>query len=225
MRYLVFLLLFLVVTISYSQDTIVKKPNPFSDAAMGHFINAQIIQQKLEVDKKSSDLSYLFISKKKKNQINFNPNIKNYFKKEPKKSILEIPKMDDDIVVIKHFNGKNTTNKNFKTEQYLGTIESNTKFVRIAYRDFGLVDGDRVKIYLNKVPIASNITLDGGFYVIHIDLNTKGFHRIDIEALNQGVYGPNTAEFIVYDDKGNAILHKSWELSKGTIATLGIVRR
>ncbi len=225
MRHLVFLLLFLVVAISYSQDTIVKKTNPFSDAAMGHFINAQIIQKKLEVDKKASDLSYLFVSKDKKKQIDFNPNIQNYFKKEPKKSILEIPKMDSDIVVIKHFNGKNTTNKNFKTEQYLGTIESNTKFVRIAYRDFGLVDGDRVKIYLNKVPVAANVTLDGGFYVIRIDLNTKGFHRIDIEALNQGVYGPNTAEFIVYDDKGNAILHKAWELSKGAIATLGIVRR
>ena len=119
---------------------------------------------------------------------------------------------------------KNTTKSKFKTSQNLGTIESNTEFVRIEYRDFGDIDGDRVKVYLNEKVIDANVHLDGLFYTIHIKLEKKGFNKIDIEAINQGLYGPNTAEFVIYDDKGNVISHKSWNLKTNQIATLGIVK-
>jgi hypothetical protein len=43
-------------------------------------------------------------------------------------------------------------------------------------------------------------------------------------ALNQGFVGPNTAQFIVFDDKGKIITAKAWNINKGKTATLGIVR-
>ncbi len=221
-----FLFVFYFLTGFGQQDTI-KQQNPFQDSFKSFKINAKIIEKKLENSKKPSDLSYLFYKKQEKLPLSINLDINKYFDKQTdNKSILEVKKLEDeeDIIVYKHFNGKNTTNKKLKSAQYLGTINSNTKFVKIEYRDFGLEDGDRVKVYIDNKPYAGNISLSNDFYSLQINLDKKGYHQIDIEALNQGIYGPNTAEFVVYDDKGNVLMHKAWDLTTGKIATLGIVR-
>ena len=225
--------LFVIFSILTSQlinaqnDTIIKNDSRVFDAVITHQFDAKIIEDKFEIDKESNDVSYLFISKSKKLGLSYNFDKNKYLNpnKKPIKNILlsEQP-LDKDIVVIKHFNGKNTTDGKLKTSQNLGTIESNTEFIRIEYRDFGLVDGDRVKVYLNEKVIDANVHLDGLYYTIHIKLEKKGYNKIDIEAINQGLYGPNTAEFVIYDDKGNVISHKSWNLKAKQVATLGIVK-
>ena len=46
---------------------------------------------------------------------------------------------------------------------------------------------------------------------------------IDITALNQGDSGPNTAEFVVYDDKGNVVSSKEWNLLTGVKAKITFI--
>ena len=48
----------------------------------------------------------------------------------------------------------------------------------------------------------------------------QGKNTIEIEALNQGESGPNTAEFVVYDDKGKVISSKEWNLLTGVKAVI-----
>lgn len=221
-----FLFVFSFLTGFGQQDT-VKPQKLFQDNFKSLKIDAKIMKKKLENNKNTSDLSYLFYKKQEKLPLSVDLNLNKYFEKPTEnKSILEVKKLEDeeDVIVYKHFNGKNTTKKKLQSSQYLGTINSNTKFVRIQYRDYGLEDGDRVKVYIDNKPYVGNITLSNDFYSLQINLAATGYHQIDIEALNQGIYGPNTAEFMVYDDKGNLLIHKAWNLATGKIATLGIVR-
>ncbi|MEL6305322.1 MAG: hypothetical protein AAFQ20_11080 [Bacteroidota bacterium] len=108
-------------------------------------------------------------------------------------------------------------------DQYLGDVKTNAKFVGIVCRDHEYVDGDRVKISLNGVVVEPNILLTGGFKGINIDL-IKGFNRLDFEALNQGTSGPNTAQVVVTDDKGEVIHNNRWNLSTGSVASLIVVK-
>ncbi len=132
-------------------------------------------------------------------------------------------KRDADVYVQRNFNGKDTSNPKLSSDAALGTIESSTKFVKIEFRDHGLVDGDRVRIYLNERVVDANTTLKGLSAFITIPLE-KGYNRIDFKALNQGLVGPNTAQFFVYDDKGALVKAQAWNLTAGKVATLGIIR-
>ena len=78
-------------------------------------------------------------------------------------------------------------------------------------------------MFVNDVVIRSNIVLQGGYYVIDIDLN-EGFNRVDIKALNQGTSGPNTAEFNVFDEHGNLLATKEWNILTGYVATLVVMK-
>ncbi len=111
----------------------------------------------------------------------------------------------------------------YKVEQYLGDFRSNGKFVEIVCRDHEYVDGDRVRVYVNDVVIADNIRLEAAYKKIDVTLE-KGFNKIQFQALNQGSSGPNTAEFRVYDDKGELISANEWNLTTGVKATMIIVK-
>jgi hypothetical protein len=111
----------------------------------------------------------------------------------------------------------------YKVEQYLGDFRSNGKFVKIVCRDHEFVDGDRVRVYVNDVVVVENILLEAAYKKLDITLQ-KGFNKIDFQALNQGSSGPNTAEFRVYDDKGELISANEWNLTTGIKATMIIVK-
>ena len=113
--------------------------------------------------------------------------------------------------------------KSYYPDMYLGDIKSNSKFVGIVYRDYGTVDGDRIKIYANEKIVEPNIFLTAVFKGTNIDLK-KGFNRIEFEAINQGSLGPNTAQINVYDEKGLLLYSNSWNLSTGSKATFIIVK-
>lgn len=138
--------------------------------------------------------------------------------------LMETLPEDRDIIGIKYWKGQDVTHKKLESNFSLGTVKSSTKTVKIECRDFGLVDGDRIQIFLNNSIVSYNIGLKGNYFVVYLNLE-EGYNRIDFQALNQGYVGPNTAEMIVYDANGNIISSKEWHLATGETATLGIIKK
>lgn len=130
---------------------------------------------------------------------------------------------DSDILKPQYYNGKDVTNARMVTSQELGRLSTNSDKIRIECRDHSYVDGDRVRVYLNEKVVYRNIGLQGNYFIINIDLE-EGFNRIDIEALNQGSSGPNTAEFLVFDKQGYKIADKEWNMETNQIATLVVIK-
>ncbi|AXT55082.1 hypothetical protein J8L88_04175 [Aquimarina sp. MMG015] len=126
-------------------------------------------------------------------------------------------------VVPKWFQKDKEIKEEYKSDQYLGDFKSKSEFVYLIYRDHQSVDGDLVRIFLNDDVIRSNVYLNSVFEGFKIDL-IKGFNKIDIEALNQGTSGPNTAEFQLHDDQGNLITANEWNLTTGVKATIIVVK-
>ena len=113
--------------------------------------------------------------------------------------------------------------KMFRKDQYLGDFRTKSAYVKISYRDFGEVDGDEIRVLVNDKEVVSRVFLEGSFKGLELGLE-KGFNKIDFEALNQGYSGPNTAEFQVYDDKGQLVSANQWNLATGFKATIIIVK-
>lgn len=113
--------------------------------------------------------------------------------------------------------------KMFRKNQYLGDFRSNATSVKISCRDFGEVDGDEIKVLVNDKVVVSKIYLQGSYSTIELGL-VKGFNKIDFEALNQGLLGPNTAQFRVTDETGQLISSNQWNLATGFKATIIIFK-
>jgi hypothetical protein len=111
----------------------------------------------------------------------------------------------------------------YRRNQNLGDFRTKSKTAKVSYRDYGEVDGDVIRVLLNDKAIATGISLDSSFQGFEITLE-NGINKIDFEALNQGALGPNTAEFQVYDDKGNLISASQWNLGTGFKATIIITK-
>lgn len=143
---------------------------------------------------------------------------------EQKRSMRDLVQREKDVLVSKYWNGKDVSVKKVNTSLELGKLETDSKTIRIICRDHSYVDGDRVKLYVNDEVIRRSITLAAGYYTVDIQLR-EGFNRIDIEALNQGSSGPNTAEFKVLDENGGLLASKEWNILTGYIATLVVMRQ
>jgi len=111
----------------------------------------------------------------------------------------------------------------FRRNQDLGNFKTKSLTVKVSYRDYGEVDGDQIRVLLNDKTIATSVYLDSNFEGFEITL-VDGFNKIDFEALNQGRLGPNTAEFRVYDHKGELISASQWNLATGFKATIIITK-
>lgn len=114
--------------------------------------------------------------------------------------------------------------RRFMSDQFLGQYDIDTEFVNIVCRDHEFPDGDRVSVSLNDELVYANVTLQSQYRRLKINL-TEGINKIDFTALNQGDSGPNTAEFIVYDDKGNVVSSKEWNLLTGVKATITFINQ
>ncbi len=108
-------------------------------------------------------------------------------------------------------------------DQYLGEVKTGSNFVSIKYRDHEYVDGDMIRIYVNKDIVQSSVFLGGSFSGFTLTLE-EGVNEIVFEALNQGSSGPNTAELHVYDDNGTIISANEWNLLTGNIATIKVIK-
>ena len=111
----------------------------------------------------------------------------------------------------------------FRGNQFLGEFRTGTNVVGIIYRDFGLVDGDKIRVLVNDKVVVYEVYLAGNFKELNLPLQ-KGFNKVEFQALNQGTSGPNTAEFQVYDEKGVLISSNQWNLATGFKASIVIVK-
>lgn len=138
-------------------------------------------------------------------------------------SSVMLPKPEKGVYIKKIFGGKDLTFAKTQTNSELGTIYTKSKEIVIECRDHSLVDGDIISVYVNDKLFRSNIILKSNLFVIDVVLN-MGYNKIDFLAKNQGYSGPNTAQFVVYDEKGNLIFKKGWNLNTGQRATFGVIR-
>jgi hypothetical protein len=107
----------------------------------------------------------------------------------------------------------------YRRNEYLGGFVTKSFTSTIRYRDAAFVDGDKIKVYLNDKVIEPQVLLDGEYKGFKINL-VKGINKIDFEALNEGSASPNTAEFQVYDDKGDVIESSQWNVGTGYKAVI-----
>jgi hypothetical protein len=111
----------------------------------------------------------------------------------------------------------------FKSDSFLGQFRTGTKVISIACRDHEAPDGDLVRIWLNDKIVVDAILLEVDFKEVYLDLN-EGINKIEIEALNQGESGPNTAQFVIFDQKKGLITTNKWNLTTGVKAKLVILK-
>ena len=153
-----------------------------------------------------------------------NQNLKKYSNNNHQSILLENRPEDKDIIGVRYWNNEDVTHKRLASTYGLGTVTTRSRTVKIETRDHSYVDGDRIKVYLNERVISDNIGLKSNYFVLYVKLK-DGYNRIDFQALNQGFSGPNTAEFSVYDENGNLLSDKDWNLTTGQTATLGIIKQ
>ena len=221
---LISLLVFIVFSthLSAQKDSVKKATSFFSDNQKEiKPLNLTLI----DTTTKNSILDF----KPQKFLLNINSSYKKYFdpfntnKKRTINFMSNPQTIDSDILVKKSFNGRDVSNVKLTSDFNLGTLHSTSKSVRIEVRDHSLVDGDRIKVYINEQLVRSNIMLNGLYYIINVDLK-KGYNRVDIEAINEGYSGPNTAELNVYDENGKLLSSQEWNILTGERATLGVIR-
>lgn len=153
-----------------------------------------------------------------------NKSLNKYATKHNGNFLMETLPEDKDIKGKRYLNNEDITHKRLGTNMDLGTVSTTSKIVRVVCRDHSYVDGDIIKIFINEQPLKNNVVLGGGGFTVYLDLN-KGFNRIDFQALNQGLSGPNTAELRLYDENDNLISAKEWNLLTGGVATIGVIQK
>ncbi|BCY28756.1 hypothetical protein [Flavobacterium okayamense] len=100
---------------------------------------------------------------------------------------------------------------------FFGKFIVKTSSIKIKTRDFADPDGDRIRFFLNKDVMYLNELLEANFKTYVLNLK-EGDNAIDIMALNQGLAGPNTAFFAIYDENDNLITSNEWNLKTGVSA-------
>jgi len=151
-----------------------------------------------------------------------NKNLKDYTSTNNPNFLMKNLPEDNDIIGKRYWKGEDITHKRLGSNYSLGTVNSASKTVRVVCRDHSYVDGDIIKIYINEQPLKNNVVLKSGSYMVYLELN-EGYNRIDFQALNQGLSGPNTAELRLYDANDNLISSNEWNLLTGQTATLGVI--
>ena len=97
-----------------------------------------------------------------------------------------------------------------KIDVSFGEIRTKSEFFVIKYRDFGQIDGDLAKATMNGSIVQERLLMKENYQQFRIFLK-EGINTFEIEALNRGALGGNTAEFQIYDDKGILIKSDYWE--------------
>ncbi len=147
---------------------------------------------------------------------------------EKPKSVIEQPNNNfvtggseyQDRVTIRQ---RGESNEAYRGNRSFGEFTTKSNYINLMCRDFGAEDGDRIKISVNGRVIVSNTTLYNNYMSVMITLD-PGFNLIEIEALNQGTSGPNTAAFEVRDDKENTVTGNEWNLATGFKASFLIIK-
>ncbi len=155
----------------------------------------------------------------------------NYLKKysdlnttTPKKSVLELN--NDKKFINPGDEIRDKLNKEIAKEGnwedvFFGKYKVSTPIIKIMTRDYADPDGDKVQILVNNITVVTSLLLDTSYKTTYVDLR-EGDNYLNILALNQGLAGPNTANFAIYDGNGNLLTNNDWSLNTGVSAKFTI---
>lgn len=110
-------------------------------------------------------------------------------------------------------------NKDF----FFGEFKVSTRKLFIACRDYGAIDGDNVSIWLNGEKVIPAIYLDTGYKKYTFELK-EGLNTVFIEALNTGLYFPNTGQFTFFDGNEKLVTNQQWALNSGYKAIIKLIK-
>lgn len=207
---------------SYGQDIPIKSKK--IDAELNTSSGTNQFNANFSNSKVSPDANIDLNINKKLNTDAVNKSLNKYAVKKNENFLMETLPEDRDITGRRYLNNQDVTHKRLGNGMDLGTVSTTSKVVRVVCRDHSYVDGDIIKIYINEQSLENNVVLKGSSYMVYLDLN-EGYNRIDFQALNQGLSGPNTAELLLYDENDNLISAKEWNLLTGAVATLGVIQK
>ena len=109
-------------------------------------------------------------------------------------------------------------------DKEMGSFQTFSKNINIKAFDFGLVDGDLVSVYKNGKLFIANYSLNKKTKIITVPLDI-GFNDIEILAIDEGKYRPNTGAFTFFDDNGEVVVSDMWNLAKGAKVKALIIRK
>jgi hypothetical protein len=102
----------------------------------------------------------------------------------------------------------------YNRDMNLGQFVVYTQQINLNSRDYGAIDGDLVRVWVNGVIVTNQIYLESQFKVLVLSLE-KGINVVEIEALNYGELSPNTGQFAFYDNNKEFITNQYWNLGIG----------
>lgn len=109
------------------------------------------------------------------------------------------------------------------SDLFLGDVRVNAEFANIRCRDHEFPDGDMVQVVVNDEVFIPRLVLNENYKSFNIPLK-EGINTVVFIALNQGESGPNTAEFLVYDDNEVLVSSKRWNLLTGVKAKILVIK-
>lgn len=109
------------------------------------------------------------------------------------------------------------------SDMFLGDVRVNAEFANIRCRDHEYPDGDLVQVVVNDEVFIPQLLLTANYKSFNIPLK-EGINTVVFIALNQGESGPNTAEFLVYDDNEVLVSSKRWNLLTGVKAKILVIK-
>ena len=136
----------------------------------------------------------------------------------------EAPRNPAELYADKFNKSDGVVQERFKSDSFLGEFRTGSKTVRIGCRDHEVPDGDMVRVWVNGHVVENVVTLQADMRELFLSL-VEGFNVIEFEALNQGESGPNTAQFVMYDDQAKLITSNVWNLTTGVKAKIIIVKQ
>lgn len=105
----------------------------------------------------------------------------------------------------------------------LGSFHTKSDVFYISSYDFGRFDGDRVQISVNGKRIHNNYLLTPKIKTLKIPLEI-GINKIEVTALNEGKFLPNTGFFAFFDNNRNVVKEGEWMLATGAKVIAIVVR-
>ena len=153
-------------------------------------------QEKLKEKQKEEKLN-------KKGILTKNMLKRNLFKQFMEKNSLQIPMIDKDI----------------------GVFTTTSVDINVDCFDYGIIDGDKITILKNNIPIVINYVLKREFTdkAIKIPLDI-GFNKIEILATSEGQLRPNSGAFTLFDNFKKEVFSDFWMLAKGAKVIAHIIR-
>lgn len=113
--------------------------------------------------------------------------------------------------------------KIFRKDMVFGEYRTKSPSLTIKSRDFGIVDGDNIKIKVNNNTLLQFSSLEGFYKEFKIHL-VEGINYLEIEALNEGSLSPNTGEFDIIQIDGKTLIKDVWYVATGFKAKFIIIK-